>query len=103
MLKELGCINIADSDASLLENVSVEHILQEDPDFIFFVEVGDDTDAIKKHVDQFINDNPVWQELTAVKEGRVYNLDKTLYNLKPNDRWGEAYEKLNELLSEGQK
>lgn len=103
MLKELGCINIADSDESLLENVSVEHILQEDPEFIFFVEVGDDKDAIKEYVDQFINDNPVWQELTAVKTGRVYNLDKTLYNLKPNDRWGEAYEKLNELLSEGQK
>ena len=103
MLAELGCVNIADSDTSLLENVSVEHILQEDPDFIFLVEVGDDKDAIKKHVDQFIKENPVWQELTAVKEGRVHNLDKALFNLKPNDRWGEAYEQLEEILAEGQK
>ena len=25
-------------------------------------------------------------------------MDKTLYNLKPNDRWGEAYEILEEIL-----
>ena len=103
MLAALGCINIADSDESLLENVSVEHILKEDPDFIFFAQVGDDMDEIKANVQKFIDENPIWQELTAVKEGRVYYMDKALYNLKPNDRWGEAYEKLNELLAEGQK
>jgi len=103
MLAALGCINIADSNESLLENVSVEHILKEDPDFIFFVQVGDDVDEIKENVQKFIDENPVWQELTAVKEGRVYYMDKALYNLKPNDRWGEAYEKLEELLAEGQK
>ena len=100
MLKKLGCENIADSDETLLENVSIEHILQEDPDFIFFVEVGDDKDAISAHVQNFISENPVWQELTAVKKGRVYNMDKMLYNLKPNERWGEAYEGLEEILAE---
>jgi len=103
MLKALGCINIADSDESLLENVSVEHILKEDPDFIFFAQVGDDMDEIEENVQKFINENPIWQELTAVKEGRVYSMDKALYNLKPNERWGEAYEKLEQILSEGQK
>ena len=103
MLDALGCINIADSDESLLENVSVEHILKEDPDFIFFAQVGDDMDEINKNIQQFIDDNPIWQELTAVKEGRVYSMDKALYNLKPNERWGEAYEKLEQILSEGQK
>ena len=87
----------------LLENVSVEHILKEDPDFIFFAQVGDDMDEINKNIQQFIDDNPIWQELTAVKEGRVYSMDKALYNLKPNERWGEAYEKLEQILSEGQK
>ena len=103
MLAALGCINIADSDTSLLENLSVEHILQEDPDFIFFAEVGDDPDAIEENVNQFISENPIWQELTAVKKGRVYTMEKELFNLKPNDRWGEAYEKLEQILAEGQK
>lgn len=99
MLKALGCENIADSEESLLENVSIEHILIEDPDYIFFVQVGDDKEAVDAYVESFINDNPIWQELTAVKEGRVYSMDKKLYNLKPNNRWGEAYEKLEALLS----
>ena len=103
MLKSLGCQNIADDEESLLENISLEYILQEDPEFIFFVQVGDDKDAIKSHIESFMKDNPIWQELTAVKTGRVYHMDKMLYNLKPNDRWGEAYEKLPELLAEGQK
>lgn len=99
MLKALGCENIADSEESLLENVSIEHILIEDPDFIFFVQVGDDKEAVDAYVESFINDHPIWQELTAVKEGKVYSMDKMLYNLKPNDRWGEAYENLEAILS----
>ena len=34
-----------------------------------------------------------------MKEGRVYLLEKELYALKPNDRWGEAYEKLEAVLA----
>lgn len=103
MLKALGCRNIADDEESLLETISLEYILQEDPEFIFFVQVGDDKDAIDHHIESFMNDNPIWKELTAVKEGRVYHMDKMLYNLKPNDRWGEAYEKLEKILTDGQK
>ena len=99
MLKNLGCINIADSNESLLENISIEYIMQEDPDFIFFVQQGNDLEGVKDNVKSFINQNPAWKNLTAVKEGRVYIMDKALYTLKPNNRWGEAYEKLEEILN----
>lgn len=98
MLANLGCINIADSDASLLETLSIEHILMEDPDFIFFVQLGDDTEGTKAHIERFFAENPAWATLTAVREGRVFHLDKTLYNMKPNARWGEAYLALEEIL-----
>ena len=55
-------------------------------------------EGVKAYVAESITENPVWSELSAVKEGRVYIMDKSLYTLKPNDRWGEAYEKLAELL-----
>ena len=42
--------------------------------------------------------NPAWQSLTAVQEGRYYVMDPNLYNLKPNARWGEAYEQLADVL-----
>lgn len=101
MLRSLGCINIADSDTSLLENLSIERILEEDPDYIFIVQRGDDAEGMRKNVEALMTENPAWQQLTAVKEGRLYFMDKNLYNLKPNHRWGEAYEKLEEILEHG--
>ena len=101
MLRSLGCVNIADSDESLLENLSIEKILEEDPDFIFIVQRGDDNEGMKAYVENMMQENPAWQELTAVKEGRLHYMDKKLYNLKPNHRWGEAYEKLEEILENG--
>lgn len=101
MLHSLGCMNIADSDASLLENLSLERILQEDPAYIFIVQRGDDTEGMKAYVETMMRENPAWQQLTAVKEGRLFFMDKNLYNLKPNHRWGEAYEKLEEILENG--
>lgn len=100
MLAKLGCVNIADADESLLENLSMEHILLEDPDFIFFVQLGDDTAGTEERIGQFMQENPAWASLTAVQDGRVCYLDKKLYNLKPNARWGEAYLILEELLRE---
>ena len=103
MLKTLGCVNIADSEDSLLENLSVEHILISDPDMIFFVQRGDDGEGMRQFVQSFLMDHPGWNQLTAVKEGRVYFMEKNLFNLKPNHRWGEAYEILEEILENGQK
>lgn len=98
MLESLGCINIADANESLLENLSVESILLQNPEFIFIVQSGDDTEGTKKNVDAMFNENPLWNELDAVKNDRVHILDKHLYNMKPNARWAEAYEKLAEIL-----
>lgn len=100
MLSALGCENLADMDDSLLEQISMEHILMEDPDFIFFVQQGDDTAAAGERLQQFLADNPAWGSLTAVREGRVFHLEKQLYNLKPNARWGEAYLELEAILRE---
>ena len=37
MLRDLGAVNIADREDSLLENLSMEVIMQQDPEFIFVV------------------------------------------------------------------
>ena len=100
MLEDLGCVNIADREESLLENLSMEYIMTEDPDYIFICQQGNDLEGMQNNIDTFISENPAWANLTAVKEKRVYIMDKALYTLKPNDRWGEAYEKLEELLAQ---
>ena len=102
MLHKLGCVNIADSDSLLLENLSLEHILQADPDYIFIVQRGDDEEGMRQYVRQIMLENPAWGQLTAVQNGSVYFMEKNLYNLKPNHRWGEAYEKLEAIFRDHQ-
>lgn len=101
MLKALGCVNIADADQVLLEQLSLERILEADPDFIFIVQRGDDDEGTQTSIRRMLEDHPAWAQLTAVKEGRVCFMDKHLYNLKPNHRWGEAYRQLEDLISNG--
>ena len=100
MLAQLGCVNIADNEESLLENLSIEQIVLQDPDYIFFIQQGDNAEGTKSNIESFISENPAWSQLTAVKEGRVYLLEKELYALKPNERWAEAFEKLERILSD---
>lgn len=100
MLKNLGCINIADSEDMLLENVSVEHILVSDPDYIFIVQRGDDEAGMREYISQYLMEHPAWSQLTAVKNGNVFFMEKGLYSLKPNHRWGEAYERLEAIFSD---
>ncbi len=99
MLHSLGCENIADSDTSLKESLSMEYIIAQDPDYIFIVQSGDDEQGTQEKFTQFIAENPAWQELTAVKEGRLFFMDKRLYNLKPNALWDQAYTELEEILN----
>ena len=101
MLKRLGCENIADSDTTLLDNLSLEHILVSDPDYIFIVQRGDDEAGMRDCVRRLLEENPAWGQLTAVKNGRVFFMEKALFNLKPNHRWGEAYEILEGILQNG--
>lgn len=100
MLADLGCINIADNEESLLENLSVEVVLREQPYHIFVVAMGSDTEAAQASLDAMIRENPAWDSLEAIQEGRMHWMDKTLFNLKPNARWAEAYQKLYETLTE---
>ena len=98
MLAALDCANIADSEKSLLETLSMEAILAADPDFIFLVEQSADPDDARRMLEKTLFADPAWQTLTAVREGRCFVMDPALYNLKPNARWGEAYEALADIL-----
>lgn len=98
MLADYGCINIADSDQSLLENLSAESIARQNPDFIFLLQTGDDPEGTRATVEKLLREQPLWQELDAVQNGRMLYMEKHLYHLKPNARWAEAYRTLEEIL-----
>ena len=98
MLAEMGLVNIADRDGALLESLTLEQILMDDPDWIFITTMGESRERAMDALAEALTDNPAWGALTAVREGRVVELDKSLFHYKPNARWAQAYELLEALL-----
>lgn len=99
ILEDLGAVNIAAQNQSLLSDLSLEAILESNPDFIFVVTMGDETAALQT-LEQVFAAQPAWQLLHAVQNERVHILSKELFHYKPNAKWGEAYEALITLLEE---
>ena len=94
----MGCSNIAENVPLLLEGLSMEEILKQQPDIIFFSLMGKQS-AAEENVESLLK-SEAWSALTAVKEGRVYILPKDLFHYKPCGRWAESYEYLSKLLGE---
>ena len=96
IFNNLGLSNVA-SDESSFNELSMEAILAADPDYIFVVPRGDETKALSSFSEIFESD-PSWEALTAVQEGNYTLLSKDLFGLKPNNRWGEAYQEAYALI-----
>ncbi len=97
MLKELGATDITDNTPSILKDFSVEKIITEDPDFIFVLTMGDES-AAQDYLIKTMQNNPAWNELSAVKNNKFIILPKDLFHYKPNNRWDESYEYLAKIL-----
>lgn len=97
MLEEFHTFNIASAHTSLLEDLSLETIIAEDPDYIFITTMGNEAAALQTFAEQ-VESTPAWSELTAVKKEHCIVLPKDLFHYKPNARWDEAYEYLARIL-----
>lgn len=89
MLDELNTYNIADSASILLDVLSLEEIIAQDPEFIFITSMGSE-EASKAYIDSLFEKDG-WSSLSAVKSGKVIFLDKEMFHYKPNSRWYDAY------------
>ena len=98
MLADLGAVNLADENRSLLSDFSLESIIELDPDFIFVIPMGNDSQAAMASLEAATADNPAWATLSAVQEGRYVALDPNLFLYKPNAQWAESYQVLFDEL-----
>ena len=96
MLDELGVNNIADERGELTGALSLEAIIEADPDYMFITTMGNEAAAIE-HMDSMLTSEG-WRELSCVKESNYAYLPKELFHFKPNSRWADAYKMLVELL-----
>lgn len=96
IVKELGGYNVADPEnAGSGVDISMEDLYAMDPDMIFVVEFGET--SLSTLLDIY-GEDPVWQALRAVQEGRVYNLEKGLFLNKANKRYNESYRIMAQYL-----
>jgi iron complex transport system substrate-binding protein len=73
--------------------LNIEFLLQEDPDLIFFVFHGSPQQG-QAIVEQELESSPVWGELTAVQENRLYTLDSTRFLSNPVFEYDEAFDEM---------
>ncbi len=96
MLEELGARNIAETKSSLTGELSLEVILEANPDYLFITTMGDEN-AAKDYMDSLLSSDG-WNELDCVSEENYCYLPKELFHFKPNASWAEAYEYLAKVL-----
>lgn len=77
--------------------LSLERILEADPDVIYFMSIGDDEKPFKQFQAE-MSLIPVWNELTAVKNDRLINLPYELFGANPGPRIVESLQFLKNSL-----
>lgn len=97
IFSNLGLVNIV-QDESTWDDLNVEAVIEADPDYIFIVLQGDSDKAVESYSKEF-ESRSAWQNLKAVKSGRLFFLPKGYFQYKPNAKWDEAYEYALEIIS----
>ena len=76
---------------------SMETLVESNPDIIFVTSMGK-IDEIKRDTEAMMAENPAWQTVKAVKDGRVYFLPQDLFLLSPGLKYPEAVETMAKLV-----
>lgn len=100
VLKRLGAVNIADLDTSLTGQyvpLSMEYVIKQDPQDIFIISMGNTPENLARFKAQ-MTENDAWNQVTAVKNGHVYDLPMDLFTVNPGSRTGEAITYMAKLL-----
>lgn len=92
VVKELGGTNVFDDGTKPFESVDIdlEQLYAAAPELIVVNQRGK-AGATQKELEEVVGGNPVWNELAAVKNEKVFFLEKGLFHNKPNHRYQEAY------------
>ncbi|MDY0393402.1 heme ABC transporter substrate-binding protein IsdE [Virgibacillus halophilus] len=105
LVKRVGGKNVAngflksDSKEEFLASNS-EALYQSDPDIILRLAHGMPDEVVAMFNKEF-KDNDIWKHFTAVKEGKVYDLEEILFPTTGTIRADEALEHLFQLLYKG--
>ena len=99
ILDELGGTNVFDDGTAPFESVDIdlEQLYAMNPEIIVINQRAAAGES-KAQLEELVGGNPVWEDLDAVKNGKVYWLEKGLFHNKPNHRYQEAYLVMAQIL-----
>ncbi len=99
IVRDLGAVNVADENPSLLSDFSLEAAIEADPDYILVLAASDDEQTAQQYYEDAVGSDSAWADMAAVREGRVTMLDAAHFLYKPLDKWAESYEIVGQALS----
>lgn len=98
LAKKLGAINVVKSENAYVP-INLETLLVSQPDIILRVFHGN-PEAVRALFEKEFKENKIWQSFTAVKNGRVYDLEPDYFGVAANLKAIDALEKLAQILYE---
>lgn len=101
LVKSIGATNIASNIDGAAESayvqLSLEQVLQQNPDYVLRFAHGN-LEETKKSFDEAFDKNPAYQELDAVKNNKVVDLDPSVFNVSANLKVKDALTSLGDIL-----
>lgn len=99
MVELLGGTNVVEDASMAYAQANLEALLVEKPDVILRMTHGVKEDVIEMFANEF-SKNPIWSQFEAVQNGRVFDLDDSLFNVSASLDTPEALKALAEILYE---
>ncbi len=98
LVKLAGGENVyGDGDGKDFLNANTEDMLTKSPDIILRAAHAL-PDEVKQMFAEEFETNDIWKHFSAVQNGKVYDLDPSLFNMSANFHWTEALDALEPLL-----
>lgn len=97
MVEMVGGNNIVKEGKGAYMNVNLEALLKAQPDIILRMTHGVKEEVIEMFNKEF-SENPIWKKFNAVEQGKVYDLDDSLFNVSASLDTTIALEELAKII-----
>lgn len=99
LVKLAGAVNVFQDETEAFLNLNTEAMLQTEPDIILRTAHAM-PEMVMAEFEKNFRENDIWQHFRAVQEGKVYDLDYTMYGMSANLNYQKALKHLQKLLYE---
>lgn len=101
LLRRLGGENIADSVKNPTDSayipMSMEYISKANPERIMLITMGN-PGKIEANLKKQFTENPVWKDISAVKNGKIYRLPANLFTVNPGTHIIQSMQLMKNIL-----